>query len=634
MNALSSFALYLVAVFILAALSNRIRSKKEFVSEYFLGSRGLGAWAFALTFAATNASGGSFIGFPALIYGHGWTLALWIAGYMAVPLITTGLIAKRLNHVSRMAGAVTIPDLLRERFANPKAGLVAAGVLTFFMFFYLLAQFKAGASILATLLSGIPLYDNLVNWVADWTGALPFLGGVEPDYLLCLFFFGLVVIVYTAYGGFRAVVWTDVLQGIIMVLGVGIMLVLIISQVGSLESATKQLAKQIPPENGLLRLETKDENGGRLVLPKGSWVLASEETSGRPFSVRTFERVVLNEENSEGERVGSVTVKALVFRETDGYGSLPTALEGADFSATLVESTPYAQGGGKRGGYVRAPGPHSTEDLGFLSMSMAFSFFVFWCFGGAGQPGNMVRQMAFRDSLTLKRSIAMVAVYYSLIYFPLVIIFCCARILIPGMEVSPDRVMPEVARHLTTAAGVPWLTGLIIAAPFAAVMSSVDSFLLIVSSGLVRDIYQRNINPQASEAKVRKLSYLATGVVGCAAVVAMINPPQYLQILSVFASGGLAACFLVPIALTLFWRRMTAAAAIWGMLAGAIAHLTLYIVGFLQTGKFTVYQFLGLQPFIWDILLSLVVALLVARATEAPDNKLVEKYFGSSPLQS
>ena len=67
-TALISFGVYLLGVFFLAWLSSRVREKKEFVGEYFLGSRNLGLWAFALTFAATSASGGSFMGFPSLIY--------------------------------------------------------------------------------------------------------------------------------------------------------------------------------------------------------------------------------------------------------------------------------------------------------------------------------------------------------------------------------------------------------------------------------------------------------------------------------------------------------------------------------------------------------------------------------------
>ena len=57
--ALITFLCYTLAVFGLAWLSNRLLQSKSFLSEYFLGSRGLGVWAFALTFAATSASGDS-----------------------------------------------------------------------------------------------------------------------------------------------------------------------------------------------------------------------------------------------------------------------------------------------------------------------------------------------------------------------------------------------------------------------------------------------------------------------------------------------------------------------------------------------------------------------------------------------
>ena len=76
--AIITFAIYIAGVMVLAWLSHRMLQSKSFLSEYFLGSRSLGVWAFALTFAATSSSGGSFIGFPSLVYTHGWVLALWI----------------------------------------------------------------------------------------------------------------------------------------------------------------------------------------------------------------------------------------------------------------------------------------------------------------------------------------------------------------------------------------------------------------------------------------------------------------------------------------------------------------------------------------------------------------------------
>ena len=105
-SALISFAVYMVIVFVLAGLANRQQKGRSFMNEYFLGSRNLGMWAFAFTYAATSASGGSFMGFPSLIYTHGWVLALWIGGYVVVPLVSIGLIAKRLNQVARKSGSI------------------------------------------------------------------------------------------------------------------------------------------------------------------------------------------------------------------------------------------------------------------------------------------------------------------------------------------------------------------------------------------------------------------------------------------------------------------------------------------------------------------------------------------------
>ena len=103
--ALVTFLIYTLAVFGLAWLSNRLSQSKSFLSEYFLGSRNLGVWAFALTFAATSASGGSFTGFPSKIYTHGWVLGLWIGSYIVVPICAMGLLGKRLNQMARISGA-------------------------------------------------------------------------------------------------------------------------------------------------------------------------------------------------------------------------------------------------------------------------------------------------------------------------------------------------------------------------------------------------------------------------------------------------------------------------------------------------------------------------------------------------
>ena len=91
-----------------------------FVKGYFLGNRGLGAWALALT--ATVQSGGTFMGFPSLVYTHGWIVALWIASYMVVPITGFAVLGKRFAQLSRRTGAITVPDLFDARFGDQPRG--------------------------------------------------------------------------------------------------------------------------------------------------------------------------------------------------------------------------------------------------------------------------------------------------------------------------------------------------------------------------------------------------------------------------------------------------------------------------------------------------------------------------------
>ena len=84
-----------------------------------------GPWVLAFTVAGTAISGGTFMGFPALIYSKGWIMALWISSYMVVPLTALVLLGKRLNQVSRMTGAVTVSDVFRDRFRSSTLGILS-----------------------------------------------------------------------------------------------------------------------------------------------------------------------------------------------------------------------------------------------------------------------------------------------------------------------------------------------------------------------------------------------------------------------------------------------------------------------------------------------------------------------------
>lgn len=156
---LSALVIFILASMWIGVLANRATREGSFLKGFFLGNRGLGSWALALT--ATVQSGGTFMGYPSLVYSHGWAVVVWIASYMVVPITGFGILGKRLAQISRRCGAITMPDLFRERFRSPVLGLVVSLFILFYMSFMMVAQFKAGALIMKISWAGTG------NWSED-----------------------------------------------------------------------------------------------------------------------------------------------------------------------------------------------------------------------------------------------------------------------------------------------------------------------------------------------------------------------------------------------------------------------------------------------------------------------------------
>jgi sodium/pantothenate symporter len=489
---LVAFAAYMAGVLLLGALSHQLLERGSFLKGYFLGDRKLNAWVLSLTYVATSVSAGSFVGFPSLIYTHGWVMALWIGGYMIGGLTSKGVLAKRLNQVSRFSGAITVPDVLRDRFQSPALGLLASIFLLLFLVFNLVGQFKAGGLIMRQACGGVQdvsAYQTARGAAASTLSALHLwsegAAGANsgslydlhyPDYVLGIVIFALTVVAYTTYGGFWAVTWTDVLQGLVIVAGAMLLMVFALGRVHGLSEATIRL-REIDPD------------------------------------------------------------------------------------------------------LITGPGPGR-----FLPPGLAVSFFFLWTIGAMGQPVGMVRLMACRDTPTLRTSLFMIGIYYALIYLPLVVTFVCARALYPTEFLrEPDNIMPAMALAVTE--DWPILGGLILAAPYAAAMSAVAGFLLLISSSLVRDIYQRNINPFVSQGGVRWVSYGTTAIVGIVVTVAALRPPRFLQYIIVFTTSGMACTFLAATVLALYWRRATRAGALAAAIGGFSSVLLLYVLGWTGAGK-------------------------------------------------
>jgi SSS family solute:Na+ symporter/sodium/pantothenate symporter len=551
-STLIAFAGYMGGVFLLGALSHQLLKRGSFLKEYFLGDRKLNAWVLSLTYVATSVSAGSFVGFPSLIYSNGWIMALWIAGYMSAGLVSKGVMAKRLNQVSRLSGAITVPDVLRDRFQSPAIGLFASVFLLIFLLINLVAQFKAGGLIMKHAMGSVAesrVYQSLRSttagalrcghvWNEESAAAAKkddVQGPDYPDYVLGVLIFSLTVVAYTTYGGFWAVTWTDVLQGLMIVAGALLLMILSLHQAGGLSAATHKLQE------------------------------------------------------------------------------LDTSL-------------------------VTGPGPNN-----YLGIPFAISLFVLWTVGAMGQPVGMVRLMACRDSPTLRRALFMIGVYYALIYMPLVVTFICARAMYPTEFLGrSDEIMPYMALDLTR--NWPILGGVILAAPYAAAMSAVAGYLLLMSSSLVRDIYQRNFDPNISHKTVRTITYLTTALAGVVVTLGALWPPRYLQYAIIFTTSGMACTYLAPTVLALYWRRANRAGALAALFGGFGTVFLLWVLGFLGVGKaqvtgpagqgFAPVYLFGFDPLFYGMIFSFVLGIVISLVTPPQPEKHVDKYFLASEKAS
>jgi Na+/proline symporter len=161
-----------------------------------------------------------------------------------------------------------------------------------------------------------------------------------------------------------------------------------------------------------------------------------------------------------------------------------------------------------------------------------------------------------------------------------------------------------------------------------------------MSSSLVRDIYQRNINPTVSPRLVRGVTYTTTAVVGLIVTAAAFWPPRFLQYLIIFTGSGMACTYLGPTVLALYWRRATRAGALAGMVGGFCTVLLLWILGYHGVGKagltgpagerFAPFCPCGLDPLIYGLLLSFALGILVSLFTQPLPARHVNRYFLAS----
>lgn len=440
---LLGIVMYLVILLLIGAAASR---QMQDLRDYYAGGKRFGFWAAAFSSRATGESAWLLVGLTGMGAAVG-AQALWIVvGEVFGVAAAWLLLSKRFKLLTDRYDSITIPDYLESRLRDThlRIRLVAAFTLVVFVTIYVSAQIHAIGT----------AFEAFLNW-NYFVGALVGFA---------------VVLVYIVSGGFVAVVWSDVFQGTLMVIGLAALPFFGLAVAGGFAPTISQLRVQDPT---LLSLWGPTGAGLTSVfttlgfLAIGLGFLGSPQIFIRFLSLRSTKEI----------RPGSIVAVTWTFVATT--------------SAVLIGMVGRA--------VLMRPAQNVTEQL------------------GAG-----------------------------------------------GENVLPMLVANAVPE---------WVSGLYIAIVLAAIMSTVDSLLVLASSAFVRDYYQKVRHPVMSDDALLGRSRVVTFALAAAAltitfVVAVLSPGRTVFWFTIFGWSGISATFCPTMILSLFWSKLTSRGALAAMLSG------------------------------------------------------------------
>ena len=186
---------FLIYVSIVLAIGFYAYVRTKSAGDYFLGGRQLSPTVAAISAGASDMSGWVLLGLPGYAYLAGLEAA-WISIGLVIGVAANWLLmAKRLRiYSAQLDDAVTLPAYLQRRFSDPSPWLKSIASVSILLFFL----FYVGSGLIA----GGKLFNEVFGF----------------DYQIAVFVSVALILLYTLFGGFLAVSWTDVFQGILMLL--------------------------------------------------------------------------------------------------------------------------------------------------------------------------------------------------------------------------------------------------------------------------------------------------------------------------------------------------------------------------------------------------------------------------------
>lgn len=447
---LTVIALYLVGLLVIGWFGRRAQVENS-MRDFYLGGSGIGFIALLLTLYATQYSGNTMLGFSGRAYRSGFAFLVSVH-FMISIIVGYLLLAPQLHRLSKKYGFITPTDFLNHRFQSKLINVLGPCIMIAALGNYLLAQLIAMGRALQGLTT-LPPQTAFVSGVV----------------LLAS-----IILVYETLGGFRAVAWTDVLQGTILMLGFGTLIYLILNRFGSLSETTQTL---------------------------------------------------------------------LTGSESDQAKMMP----------------PDAQGSRR-----------------WLSYVLLFGL------GASLYPQAIQRIFAARSERVLQRSLACMAFLPFTTALVVVLVGVIGAAYVPGLDATQaDQILTILCREvqLSSAFGY-WLVVILFAAILGALMSTADSCLLTLSSMISKDLYQRFLNPEASEVQMTRLGKTCSWVIVlCLSIIAVYlnqleSKPTLVRLLDM--KFDMLVQLVPAFVLGIHWRRVETVPVAWGMVMGLIVTFSLY----------------------------------------------------------
>lgn len=482
--------------------------KMNDIRDYFASGKNLGFINVAFSSRATGESAWLLLGLTGMGYAVG-VQAFWIVLGEIIGVGAAWLfMAKRFKRMTDRYDSITVPDYLESRFRDSGhwLRLIAAGSLVIFVPIYASAQVHA---------AGGAFFDFL-NW-NHYVGATVGFA---------------IVLLYITQGGFTAVVWSDVFQGSLMLLGLVVLPIVALLEIGGVTNLLETI-RSINPDLLTLHGPGPENDEGVQVPGTGGW------TTNTVFAV-----------------------------------------------------------------------------LGFIAIGIGF----------LGSPQVFVRFISIRSENEINKGTLVAIAWTTLALSGAVLIGLLGRAIYSPSELvegatsissAQDSILPHMSEVLLPS----FITGLFIAMVLSAIMSTIDSLLIVASSAGVRDYWQKTRHPDMDDERLvstsRKLTViLALVAFGLGMGILLYDKDQGIFWTIIFGWSGIAATFCPTMILSLFWKGLTSMGAKCAMVAGfmGVPFFKFVAPRILNSAGLTDYSdYLGaLDVLLPSFLIGFVVAIVVS----------------------